>query len=30
MKNIGMMAELHSGSINGIPALLLNEGEREL
>jgi uncharacterized protein len=28
MKNIGMVLELHSGSVNGIPALLLNEGAR--
>lgn len=28
MKNIGMILELHSGSVNGIPALLLNEGAR--
>jgi uncharacterized protein len=28
MKNIGMIPELHSGSVNGIPALLLNEGAR--
>jgi uncharacterized protein len=28
MKNIGIVLELHSGSVNGIPALLLNEGAR--
>jgi uncharacterized protein len=28
MKNIGMVLALHSGSVNGIPALLLNEGAR--
>jgi uncharacterized protein len=28
MKNAGTILELHSGSVNGIPALLLNEGVR--
>ena len=28
MKNAGNILELHSGSVNGIPALLLNEGVR--